>query len=470
MKVSGERIVPSSDTASSPQPSLSRPLRRRPLSGCLAVLGLAFFCYVLGAGAMFFELPSSAFLSKAFLGAQAWNERRQLPPPVAEEQKPPIAIGAIDVPSKTFDGFTLYTCASLSAPSTQAYLMNMRGDTVHRWSLPYSRIASKAPDRAKPEAESHVCFFGCHLYPNGDLLAIFQGTQPGISGFGLAKLDKDSNLLWTYHGNVHHDVDVDEDGTIYALTHRLVHDMPAGLKHVPTPSIVDYLVLLSPQGKELGKPIALLEALRDSPYAPMLEALGDSNKPELTSGLTLHEALERDRRREPLHANTVKVLRRNQAPRFPDFKAGQVLLTFRNLDAIAVLDPRTRAMVWAARGPWQGPHDAQFLDNGCLLIYDNLGSNHSTRVLEYDPRTQAMPWSYPERHHPPFLSMERGMGQRLPNGNTLIVNSQGGEIWEVTADRQVVWNCTTGGYVPFARRYAPEQLPFLKGDARARPN
>ena len=66
----------------------------------------------------------------------------------------------------------------------------------------------------------------------------------------------------------------------------------------------------------------------------------------------------------------------------------------RNLDAIAVVDPELRAVVWAARGPWQALHDAQVLDNGNVLLFDNQGLPKGSRVLEYDPRTQAFPWSW----------------------------------------------------------------------------
>jgi hypothetical protein len=61
------------------------------------------------------------------------------------------------------------------------------------------------------------------------------------------------------------------------------------------------------------------------------------------------------------------------------------------------------------------------------------------------------------------------MCQRLPNDNTLIVNSDGGEVFEVTRDQEVVWSCSCGRVeLNRARRYVPEQLSFLKGDQRAR--
>jgi hypothetical protein len=176
------------------------------------------------------------------------------------------------------------------------------------------------------------------------------------------------------------------------------------------------------------------------------------------------------RRRDVFHTNAVKVLSRALAPKFPLFKAGQLLVSPRHLDALAVLDPDSGKVVWAARGPWHAQHDPSFLDNGHLLLFDNLGSAQRSRVLEYDPQTQAFPWLYPGDSGTPFFSRIRGACQRLPNGNTLIVNSEAGEVFEVTAGREVVWSCSCGHVeLNRARRYTPEQLPFLKGDQRARP-
>ena len=125
-------------------------------------------------------------------------------------------------------------------------------------------------------------------------------------------------------------------------------------------------------------------------------------------------------------------------------------------------------MAWPAA--WHAQHDPSFLDNGHLLLFDNQGSPRGSRVLEFDPKTQAFPWWYPGENGVPFLSKIRGMSQRLPNGNTLIVNSDAGEVFEVTPGQEVVWSCSCGRVELYrARRYMPDQLPFLKGEQRARP-
>ena len=60
-----------------PSTSRQRSLGRRVLLPFLSIIGLASLTYLLGAAVIFFDLPSSAFLHKAFVGARAWYERKQ---------------------------------------------------------------------------------------------------------------------------------------------------------------------------------------------------------------------------------------------------------------------------------------------------------------------------------------------------------------------------------------------------------
>jgi hypothetical protein len=58
-------------------------------------------------------------------------------------------------------------------------------------------------------------------------------------------------------------------------------------------------------------------------------------------------------------------------------------------------------------------------------------------VLEIDPVTLATVWSYTAGAQ--FFSTNISGMQRLPNGNTLITEGAGGRAFEVTNDRQIVW-------------------------------
>jgi hypothetical protein len=448
---------------------------------CLSVLGVAGLGYVLGAAVMFFQLPSSEFLDQAFTGGKAWHERGK---PVVTPFTPPegdVREGiTVDEPSRTYDGFTLVT----TTEGPRATLLDMRGGVVHQWGLPFSRAWPHAPHVQDPLRDEQIHWFRCHLFANGDLLAIYQVDTDTPCGYGLVKLNKDSNLLWKYEGRVHHDLDVDEKGTIYTLTHQLKRQAPAGLDYLPTPYVADSLVVLSPDGREVES-LPVEEAIRDSAYALLLStAIAEQAVPKDRTRFTsaFDALLQPTSRGDVLHANSVRVLTEAHGPKFPLFRAGQVLISLRSLHAIAVLDVRKRSVVWAALGPWRIQHDAEFLDNGHLLLFDNHGWSKGCRVIEYDPVTQAIPWVYSDADSSPFLAAFRGMKQRLPNGNTLIVDPDNRRLLEVTRDKELVWEnfCPLSAAPPnqqavvhhaitSARRYSAEELTFLKGVARARP-
>src|SRR5579884_384141 len=225
--------VPSNPTGRRPRVFTHLPLRWPSLGrlmAALSLLGLLALAYLAGAAVLFFQLHSADFLRKAFTGAQAWHERGQPPTPrrtAAAAAHPGVTV---DVPSKTCDGFTLYT----TVPGAQATLLDMRGAVVHRWQLPFRQAWPQAPHLRQPVPDERIHWFRCHLYANGDLLAIYHAEGDTPYGYGLVKLDKDSQLVWAYPACVHHDLDVAEDGTIYTLSQQIVHQAPAGLESLPT--------------------------------------------------------------------------------------------------------------------------------------------------------------------------------------------------------------------------------------------
>ena len=428
----------------------------------LSIFGALSISYLLGAAVIYFKLPTSDFLENAFWGAQAWNDRGKstlstLSPEAAAVAREKEGISA-DRAEKTADGFTLYTMTD----GSRAVLIDMRGTVVHRWELPFRKVWPRVSHIEDALPDEQVHWFRCHLYPNGDLLAVYQADGDTPYGYGLVKLNKESKVLWAYANTVHHDVDVGADGTIYTLTQRIVTKAPAGLEFLDPPYLADALVVLSPDGQELQN-IPIAEAFVNSPYA-------------LTLATKKTETVASERETDPIHTNGVRVLNPALAAKFPLFKPGQVLLSARALDTIAVLDLGTRRVVWAAKGVWKAQHDAEFLDNGHLLLYDNAGSSEQSRVLEYDPQTQAIPWSYSNENATRFRALSRGVKQRLSNGNTLIVDPDNRRIFEVTKAKELVWEffCPQkqdgkSHAVTGAHRYGASELTFLNGTARPRP-
>ena len=135
----------------------------------------------------------------------------------------------------------------------------------------------------------------------------------------------------------------------------------------------------------------------------------------------------------------------------PIVEPGQVLLSFREIDTIAILDLDEEQIVWALRGPWLAQHDPDILANGDILLFDNLGNFLDdegddaqdgvgrSRILQLDPETLEVTWEYEGTDFAPFESDVRASQQRLTNGNTLITEETGGRLLEVTPGGEIVW-------------------------------
>ncbi len=81
------------------------------------------------------------------------------------------------------------------------------------------------------------------------------------------------------------------------------------------------------------------------------------------------------------------------------------------------------------------------MDTGNVLLFDNgLGRQPAySRAVEINPLTAEIVWEY--RADPPtrFFTASKGSVQRLPNGNTLLAESDRGHAIEVTPEGEVVW-------------------------------
>lgn len=293
----------------------------------------------------------------------------------------------------------------------EAFLMDHAGRVIHSWTYDGLRAFISYKPRGGPE--NHTYWRRAYLYPNGSLLAIYEGI-------GLIKLDRYSKLLWTYPGKAHHDLEVGPDGRIYVLA-RDEHPDPD--RNRRRPILEDCVAVLDADGQELQR-ISVLEALKKSEYAGLLAQLSP------------HGNL--------LQTTTVQLLDGSQADRLPAFAAGNLLLSILKLDMVAVLDPRAGKVVWARQGPFKAPQAAEILDNGHLLVFDSrYQPDTASRVVEIDPLTGEIVWDYTGSPEQPFHSTDYGANQRLPNGDTLIVESDAGRAFEVAPDRRLVWEYHT---------------------------
>jgi hypothetical protein len=177
--------------------------------------------------------------------------------------------------------------------------------------------------------------------------------------------------------------------------------------------------------------------------------------------------LESDRRNEWTHGNTVVPL-----------PGGDVLVSFRAISTVARIDRATGDFVWRLGSPMiEQQHDPSLLENGNVLIFSNGTHRRQplvfSNVIEVEPEAGEVVWDYRDPTSiGAFFSTYISGAQRLPNGNTLICEGVPGRIFEVTPDREIVWEYInphfsdvmafgTNNAVFRAFRYGPEAFPKL---------
>jgi len=313
-------------------------------------------------------------------------------------------------PDKTCSGINLV----VSGDKAEVYLMKNDGTVKHKWICPRSKAFPKM-QRTISDKKARS-FRRAYVLPNGDLIGIYNGT-------GMVRISGTSKILWTQSAMCHHDLSFSfEKNLLYTFIHEK-HLFPSINK---TEQVMDeYIAVIDMNSGHIIRKISILAAFENSIYAPYLKKIPSSG--------------------DLLHANSIHLLGKEEAGVLPIYKTNHLLISLRNMDTIALLDLETDKIHWAQTGMWSVQHEPSILKNGNILLFDNAGHQSRSKVLEFNPTTQGIIWQYADSPETPLFSSTSGSCSRLPNGNTLIVESNAGRALEVTLDKNIVWEFLNPG-------------------------
>jgi hypothetical protein len=320
-----------------------------------------------------------------------------------------------------FKGINLYN--SLTLP--EAYLIDMHGNIVHKWSKKVVGCNSW---------NHHV-----EMYENGDLLIVAAHKM-------LIYLDWNSNIKWKKKMSCHHDVCIDENKRIHVLTHKRELVFWHG---IPVPIGNDYIVILSPDGK-LEKKVSVFSLVKNhvpfSSIVKIYKGLLKIFEPEILLSLSKNifnlskcnvTEIFPENYFDILHTNSIEIMDRS----IEYFcKKSDWLISIRQLDLVGVVNTKKMELSWCwGQGELSRQHHPTLLENGNVLIYDNGPDRKFTRIVELNPLTKKVVWKYKTSPPENFYSALMGGNQRLANGNTLITESDKGHVFEITKEGKVVW-------------------------------
>ncbi len=346
-----------------------------------------------------------------------------------------MAPSPLDQDGQQPDAFFLFS-PSASYPQPFACLIDRRGRVRHAWSSTLDQPTTDTEPPTYLRGWNHV-----ELGPDGGLYAM-------VPLHALLKLRPDSSLAWRAELPVHHDLDLHPSGEIYVLTEEP--------RTVPRPGgtrvLLDNTITVLSSHGEIRQTHSLYDILTAHPdLAALIEkeagrrAAGGSVPDPETYGLEGRRGREVSRRLrelpgspcDVLHTNTVEVLSAHPQGLWSE---GDVLVSLRNLDLIAVLNLTARAVRWFwGPGELSGQHQPSARIGGTVLVFDNGQAHGRSRVLEIDPVTNQIVWQYMADPPESLFCPLAGGCEELPGGTILISDAQGGRGMEITRDGRTTW-------------------------------
>ena len=327
--------------------------------------------------------------------------------------------------------------------------LDARGSTVFTWDVDPERIWPEYSQEQEDPWRSKWHRSQLDLPPRTAQVTDDGGLIVIVEYLGIARLAKDSTVIWAISQSVHHDFEVQPDGTVVCIAARNTPSSEfqsrfgGGLRLDGIWE--DHVLVISPEG-EVIREVSILQSLLRSPYAAYaLSSLAHINSwdrvrtshfpvfqpPAIPEGFV-----------DFTHANSI---RRTT----PEFLASQDsigtdswIISLREPSLIVAMSVVSGEITWADAGQWLFQHQATPLPSGKLLIVDNRGGDGLrglvSRVVSYDPDSRQVGLIFPTGSES-FDTAIQGYVEYYDSGNILIVESTHGRVIELDSGGRVVW-------------------------------
>ena len=321
-------------------------------------------------------------------------------------------------PKRAFAGFTLF--APHFVESRTVYLIDLQGEVVHTWNMPYP-----------PGLSGCLTERGTLFYNGRTSEQSFLSRFPFKGGVVL-EADWNGKVLWEVRHPDHH-----HHGILLRNGNVLLHCMGEVPEEIARRVKGGMAEGNMQSGQYASRPVSEADKMYSDYLAEVTPA-----------GHTVWEWRTWEHL-DPVADGIAEV----QAPRtlwaqgnsVEELPDGDILASYRPTSTVIRISRKTGKIVWKLGPPTvAGQHAPTLLENGNILIFDNGphrldDSVPYSRAIEVDPATNAIVWKYQDKPAWNFFSPRMGCAQRLPNGNTLITESSFGRFFEVTKEGEIVW-------------------------------
>ena len=285
-----------------------------------------------------------------------------------------------------------------------ALLLSPELEIVRVWVLDEKKIGSRNP---KPKHRKFI--HGVEFLPDASIIYTFDG------GVSLQRVDVCGRNIWATEGGFNHTVSLDGKGeTVWSFSGNSLAQV----------SVSD------------GSLLRVIEFQDIIDANPMIDILGirqnNGADNEHENPRNYHGGWMGDR----FHRNDVEPLPSAMESSFPDFSAGDLLVSLRSLNLVFVVDPDTRHIKWWRMGATERQHDPDWNSNGTVTILNNRMTQNFSEIVSISPENFEKSTLFDGRKND-FFTRIRGKHQVLDTGEILVASSQQGRFFEVDPNGEV---------------------------------
>ena len=323
-------------------------------------------------------------------------------------------------------------------------LVRRDGTLVRAWTLQYSQIFTDTGFLPLPPATDwNVDTDGVLAMPDGSVVVDFEFS-------GLARIGRCGEVMWTVPLQTHHSVERAEAGGFWVPGRRVVTDPDATQFPPFFPPFSEPSILLISDDGEVLREISVPRLF----YASGLEAVLSSKAIFYKPGLGYPKNPP-----EIVHLNKIAELSSDLADDFQLFEAGDLMLSMRDLNLVAVIDPDSERIKWWSIGPWLRQHDPEFRQGGTIVVFNNniysetafagIGDKSSPRarlavprvsnIMEMDPLTRRVKLLFGGAIGQEMLSIIRGKVDLTAGGGLLVTEFEAGRVFETDSRGNITW-------------------------------
>lgn len=377
------------------------------------LVSLSLLIFIIGAGAAFLSAaedtrPYRFIRDNIYLVGKRFLDTGMLAPAGLIETASPFAPAENIRATPEASGYRIVVAFDKKENLFLARLFDARGAVIRVWRIGDRRLSQTGWPKAlfRPH--------GAAIAPDGRLFINSDADE------ALVAYDRCSQELWRRADVFHHQLTIDENGDLWSW-----------------------------RGK--GRQISFDQFIEriDADTGMTLESISlidDVVKPSARNRLILGlpETFDRNDKSfrnlaaDVFHPNDVEPLPSAIADAFPQFAVGDLLVSFRNQNLVAVIDRKSKEIIWSRHGPWVRQHDPDFLPTGEISVFDNQHSDsprpttfrRRSRLIAVDPKTDELRSVLPQST-PPFYTPEMGAHQQYDDGRVLIVAAEEGRVLEI---------------------------------------